>query len=261
MAKLILNEVVQYTPEEFKQGLHVLFSAHGVPQSYIEAGDPYQRQIEECVCLISKEIANQISDPTTRPQSISQQDADNLLGIGNDNPLKIHLSFQSRVGPVQWLQPYTENMLEDLGHAGVKNLIVVPISFVSEHIETLEEIDMEYQELAIESGVKKWRRVPALNTDNLFITDMADLVVDALESPSLSLSEVAGQELDQQIGGGANGGASGGGGGGAGSRLGSLSLSRDAEMIPGRFAMLGIVGASLIEFMNGTPILKLVGLK
>jgi ferrochelatase len=240
--------VIQYTEEEFQEGMHILFSAHGVPQSYIQAGDPYQRQIEECVCLISKEIAKQIADPSTRPKSISEKQADFLLGIDSANTMKIHLSFQSRVGPVQWLQPYTETMLEDLGHAGVKNLIVVPISFVSEHIETLEEIDMEYQELAIESGIKKWRRVPALNTDALFIKDMADMVEEALESPSLSLSEVAGQEVEQL----------GGGGGGGGNKMG---IPIEAEMIPGRVAMLGIVGTSLIEFLNGTPILKLVGLK
>jgi ferrochelatase len=74
-------------------------------------------------------------------------------------------------------RPYTEETLEELGHSGVKNLIVVPVSFVSEHIETLEEIDMEYRELAEEHGITHWRRVPALNTDDGFIEDMADLVV------------------------------------------------------------------------------------
>ena len=74
-------------------------------------------------------------------------------------------------------RPYTEEVLEELGHSGVKNLVVVPISFVSEHIETLEEIDIEYRELAEENGVINWRRVPALNTDENFIGDMADMVV------------------------------------------------------------------------------------
>ncbi len=68
-------------------------------------------------------------------------------------------------------------VLEELGASGVKNLIVVPVSFVSEHIETLEEIDMEYRELAEHQGITHWRRVPALNTDSRFIGDMADLVV------------------------------------------------------------------------------------
>ena len=110
--------------------------------------------------------------------------------------VQFHLSFQSRVGPVKWLQPYTEETLVgplysplvtcgnltllqvELGEKQkVRNLVVVPVSFVSEHIETLEEIDMEYKELAEHSGIVRWRRVPALNTDDLFIDDMADLVV------------------------------------------------------------------------------------
>ena len=72
--------------------------------------------------------------------------------------MRFHLSFQSRVGPVQWLQPYTEEKLIELGEGGVKSLVVVPVSFVSEHIETLEEIDMEYRELAEEHGVEHWSR-------------------------------------------------------------------------------------------------------
>ena len=78
----------------------------------------------------------------------------------------------------------------------MKNLVVVPVSFVSEHIETLEEIDQEYRELAEENGVTHWSRVPALNTDPTFIEDMADMVVEALESPAVSVSEAASQNLE-----------------------------------------------------------------
>ena len=106
-----------------------------------------------------------------------------------DEGVKVHLSLQSRVGPVEWLRPYTDDVLPSLGEQGVKNLVVVPISFVSEHIETLEEIDIEYRELALESGVTNWRRAPALNTDATFIDDMADMVADALNEPSQSLTE------------------------------------------------------------------------
>ena len=120
---------------------HVFFSAHGVPKSYVEeAGDPYQREIEACTALIMQRLA---------------QD----LGHGNPHTL----AYQSRVGPVEWLKPYTEDALHELGEAGTKDLVVVPISFVSEHIETLEEIDIEYRELAQEAGVHHFRRVPALN--------------------------------------------------------------------------------------------------
>lgn len=78
-------------------------------------------------------------------------------------------ALQSRVGPVEWLQPYTDTTIEMLGEQGVKDLLAVPVSFVSEHIETLEEIDMEYRELAEESGIANWGRVPALNVNPIFI--------------------------------------------------------------------------------------------
>ncbi|MGZ7303447.1 ferrochelatase, partial [Streptococcus pyogenes] len=81
-------------------------------------GDPYQREIEECTKLIME-----------------------ALGRPNDYTL----AYQSRVGPVEWLQPYTEDSLIALGEKGVKDLVVIPISFVSEHIETLQEIDIEYR--------------------------------------------------------------------------------------------------------------------
>ena len=79
-------------------------------------------------------------------------------------------------------------MLPRLGAEGVKSIVVVPISFVSEHIETLEEIDIEYRELAEGAGIVNWRRVPALNTDDDFITDLADLVSDALNEPRLTVT-------------------------------------------------------------------------
>ena len=173
VASLIQRELDSFTPEEIAEGTsdkqpipkHVLFSAHGVPASYIEAGDPYKAQIEDCVQRIKALLPSE------------------------EDGVKVHLSFQSRVGPVEWLRPYTDDVLPSLGEQGVKNLVVVPISFVSEHIETLEEIDIEYRELALESGITNWRRSPALNTDATFIDDMADLVVEALNEPSQSLTE------------------------------------------------------------------------
>merc|ERR1712178_159167 len=90
------------------------------------------------------------------------------------------LAYQSRVGPVEWLKPYTEEAIQDLGKKGCKGLLTVPVSFVSEHIETLEEIDMEYREAAEAAEIKRWGRVPALNTNEVFINDMADAIVEAL---------------------------------------------------------------------------------
>lgn len=223
IAGLIRNELAQYSNEDAADGgLHVLFSAHGVPQSYIAAGDPYQRQMKECVKLISNELPSDVT---------------------------VHLSYQSRVGPVEWLRPYTDDKLKELGNSGVKNLVVVPISFVSEHIETLEEIDIEYRELAEENGVSRWRRCPALNTDDRFIKELARMVDDALREPILSVSaaciqnncESQEQELepiDRRLG---------------------LGVTESAETINGRLAMIGIISTLLLELSSGRSLTSLFG--
>eukprot|EP00741_Cyanophora_paradoxa_P008866 tig00001388_g8583.t1 len=159
-ADLIRKELEQFPDPE---AAHIFFSAHGVPQSYVEqAGDPYQREVEECVEAIMRE-----------------------LNVEN----KFTLAYQSRVGPVEWLKPYTEDTIEALGAKGIKDLCVIPISFVSEHIETLEEIDQEYRELAEENGVERWRRVPALDTYPAFIEDLASMVEEALRQPNVSIHD------------------------------------------------------------------------
>jgi protoporphyrin/coproporphyrin ferrochelatase len=136
---------------------HVFFSAHGVPASYVEeAGDPYQQEIEECANLIIKKL--NAANPYT-------------------------LAYQSRVGPVEWLKPYTNEAIERLAKKGTRELVVVPISFVSEHIETLEEIDIEYRELAQEAGIQTFARVPAPDTDPVFIQALEEIVIEALHRP------------------------------------------------------------------------------
>ena len=151
------------------QSAHIFFSAHGVPKSYVEeAGDPYQREIEACSMLIMKELERQ-------------------LGHGNPHTL----AYQSRVGPVEWLKPYTNEALEKLGRSGTRDLVVVPISFVSEHIETLEEIDIEYRGIAAEAGISHFRRVPALDIHPPFIEGLADLVIASLNGPEIGLEEAA----------------------------------------------------------------------
>ncbi|GAB2291002.1 hypothetical protein Dimus_025257 [Dionaea muscipula] len=154
MANLIEKELQSFSrPNE----VLIFFSAHGVPVSYVEeAGDPYRDQMEDCIFLIMKELKDR--------------------GVENDHTL----AYQSRVGPVQWLKPYTDEVLVELGQKGIKSLLAVPVSFVSEHIETLEEIDMEYKELALESGIENWGRVPALNCTATFIEDLAAAVIEAL---------------------------------------------------------------------------------
>ncbi|KAL3818968.1 hypothetical protein ACJIZ3_004873 [Penstemon smallii] len=174
MADLIQKEL-QIFPDP-KEAM-IFFSAHGVPVSYVEdAGDPYKDQMEDCIFLIMQELKSR--------------------GVNNDHTL----AFQSRVGPVQWLKPYTDEVLVELGQQGVKSLLAVPISFVSEHIETLEEIDMEYKELALESGIVNWGRVPALNCTPSFITDLADAVIEALPSAmAISTSDTTSEEAENDV--------------------------------------------------------------
>lgn len=166
LAGLIAREI---KASEDPAAAHVFFSAHGVPKSYVEdAGDPYQLEIVACSKLILQRLEQQ---------------------LGHTNPFT--LAYQSRVGPVEWLKPYTEDALKELGEQGVKDLVVVPISFVSEHIETLEEIDMEYRELATAAGVKNFRRVPALDTDPAFIAALTDLVQQAMAETETDLDQAA----------------------------------------------------------------------
>lgn len=153
MADLIVEELGKFRDQ---QGVEVFFSAHGVPQSYVDDGDPYKEEMEHCVQLIMQELQRR--------------------GVPNRHTL----AYQSRVGPVEWLKPYTDDTIRELGRQGVRSMLAVPVSFVSEHIETLEEIDVEYRELAEESGIQHWGRVPALNTNATFIDDLADAVLEAL---------------------------------------------------------------------------------
>jgi protoporphyrin/coproporphyrin ferrochelatase len=161
MAELIAKEIDKCpNPDQAR----VFFSAHGVPTTYVtEGGDPYQMEIEQCANLIMKTL---------------------------NRPNEYTLAYQSKVGPVEWLQPYTEDAIKDLATQGVVDLVVVPISFVSEHIETLEEIDIEYRELAEEAGIHTFNRVPALDTYPTFITTLVDLILESAAAPSLELSQV-----------------------------------------------------------------------
>lgn len=215
MAQLIAQELDQFShPEQ----AHVFFSAHGVPISYVEeAGDPYQQEIEDCTALIMQRL--------NRP-----------------NPYT--LAYQSRVGPVEWLQPYTEDALHDLADQGVKNLAVVPISFVSEHIETLQEIDMEYRELAEEAGIENFHRVPALNTHPVFIGALADLVVEAMNAPKMQLSEVMHPQKQVKM---------------YPPEQWEWGMTVSAEVWNGRLAMLGIL-AVLLELFLGRGPLHAIGL-
>jgi ferrochelatase len=209
LASLIAHEVKAC---EDPSTAHIFFSAHGVPKSYVEdAGDPYQLEIVACSRLILQQLQQQ---------------------LGHPNPFT--LAYQSRVGPVEWLKPYTEDALQELGAQGVKDLVVVPISFVSEHIETLEEIDMEYRELAIAAGVKNFRRVPALDTDPAFIAALTDLVEQAMAETATNLDQAA--QLPSKLNPSPQ-------------RKWTWGWSNDSELWNGRVAMLG-TAAILMEVIS-----------
>ena len=173
---------------------HIFFSAHGLPKKYIEnLGDPYKVCCHVTLCrhpstLISPTCA-EIAQTQTEQTVSSVMARLRSQGYTNDHTL----AYQSRVGPVEWLRPYTDDKIRELAAGGVVDMVVVPISFVSEHIETLEEIDVEYAELAHECGITGWQRVPALGLEADFIDDLAEAVVEALprteEGPKSDINE------------------------------------------------------------------------
>jgi len=132
--------------------VRVLFSAHGIPESLItRKGDPYQEQIESTCAAIAAQAA--LTDWT--------------------------ICYQSRVGPMKWLGPSTPDAIAQAGRDGV-GVVVTPVAFVSEHIETLVELDIEYAELAHEEGVAPYLRSPAVSVAAPFIQTLAEATVDAL---------------------------------------------------------------------------------
>jgi len=133
--------------------IHLLYSAHSIPARYVTEGDPYLQQTQRTVRRVN-----------------------DLLG--NSHPFTI--SFQSKVGPVRWLGPSTSDVITELGRSRAGRVLVIPISFVSDHIETLQEIDIKYKELAAECGIREFGRVPSLNTYPKFIDALAHIALSAL---------------------------------------------------------------------------------
>jgi protoporphyrin/coproporphyrin ferrochelatase len=139
--------------------IHLLFSAHGIPLSLVEKGDPYPKHIAETVRLVNEAGSQRYANwPKTKI-----------------------LCFQSRVGPMKWLEPPFLPTMERLGHEGVKEMLVVPISFVTEHIETLHEINIEGRIDAKRYGIERFRMMPAVGDSPAFIGALKDLVLQQLE--------------------------------------------------------------------------------
>jgi ferrochelatase len=151
-----IGSILRQFPDSSR--IHLVFSAHGLPMSLVEKGNPYPQQIEETVRLVCEAGAKQYPEwPTTHL-----------------------LCYQSRVGPAKWLQPPLTGTIERLGHEGVKEMLVVPISFVTEHIETLHEINIEARDEAKKVGIERFRMMPAVGDSPLFIGALKELVLDAV---------------------------------------------------------------------------------
>jgi protoporphyrin/coproporphyrin ferrochelatase len=151
-----IGSVLRQFPDSSR--IHLVFSAHGLPMSLVEKGDPYPQHIETTVRLVCEAGKEQYpSWPRTHL-----------------------LCYQSRVGPAKWLQPPLTGTIERLGHEGAKEMLVVPISFVTEHIETLHEINIEARAEAAKVGIDTFRMMPAVGDSPFFIAALKDLVLRAV---------------------------------------------------------------------------------
>jgi len=142
-------------PEDRRRQTVILFSAHGLPQRFIDQGDPYVSHIQMTMFGILER-----------------------LDVSN----RYLLAYQSRTGPVRWLGPGTDETLAELGAQGVTDVLVVPLSFVSDHIETLYEVDLLFAKVARAAGITGYYRPRALNTSPLFIDALARLVTGHLSA-------------------------------------------------------------------------------
>ncbi|HEX2451717.1 MAG TPA: ferrochelatase, partial [Gemmatimonadales bacterium] len=140
----------------------LLFSAHSLPLSVIDRGDAYPQEVGATVQRVVERL--EVSNPYI-------------------------LAYQSEVGPVRWLGPSTEQVIRRLGARGEKRVLVIPIAFTSDHIETLSELDREYGEVAHKVGITHYRRAPALNERPRFMDALADIVREHLASGEVSSSQ------------------------------------------------------------------------
>ena len=150
-AELIRDKLAEAGRDHPGRPVRVLFSAHGIPEKLVEKGDPYQEQVETTVAAVAQ--AARLTDWS--------------------------ICYQSRVGPMKWLGPSTPEAIQTAATDGV-GVVVVPIAFVSEHIETLVELDIEYRHLAEGLGVSPYLRAPTVGVAAPFIDALANAVADSL---------------------------------------------------------------------------------
>jgi ferrochelatase len=151
IAQTLREQAAQF-PDPNPDNIEALFSAHGLPQKIVDAGDPYEAQVRATF----EAVRARLGWPRTT------------------------LCYQSRVGPLAWLRPYTDEVIRDKARAGARQILVYPIAFVSDHIETLFELGQTYAQLARALGVTHYRVAPALNEHPLLIRGLRRLVMDAV---------------------------------------------------------------------------------
>jgi protoporphyrin/coproporphyrin ferrochelatase len=161
MTETVRDGLDQFAPVDREKAL-ILFSAHSLPLDVIERGDSYPQEVGASVQRVVERL-------------------------GASNPYI--LAYQSDVGPVRWLGPSTAQVLRRLGARGQKHVLVVPIAFTSDHIETLSELDREYGEVAHQAGITHYRRAPALNDRPRFLDALAEIVRDHLKSGAVYSSQ------------------------------------------------------------------------
>jgi len=150
-----IEESLLRFPEEARKDIQLVFSAHGTPVSYVKKGDPYSFQIKETI--------------------------EGVMRLRNSSH-EYHQCFQSKVGPAKWLEPATDTMIEELAAKGKKHLLIIPISFVSDHVETSFELDIEYRHVADRVGIENYIVMTGLNDSQLFVDALYDLVTKSLSS-------------------------------------------------------------------------------
>jgi ferrochelatase len=148
-----IDEAMMRFPQNVRNEVQILFSAHGTPVRLVNSGDPYKEQIEATVKYVME-----------------------ARNFSHDH----HVCFQSKVGPLKWLEPSTQEMIQELAAKKKKQLLLVPVSFVSDHIETLFELEVEYRAVADKLGIENYIVMKGLNDSETFIEALKEIVIHAL---------------------------------------------------------------------------------
>jgi ferrochelatase len=154
MAEQILRALVKAEIRD-RENIHLLCSVHSIPERRVKKGDPYRTEVERCVEALRKRLPDNV---------------------------KIHLSFQSKIGPIKWLEPATPNKIDELAQSGVTELVAYPLGFVADNSETLYEIGILYKNRAHDKGIEHFLRIDALNTDTLFIDALKQIIREKFEA-------------------------------------------------------------------------------